>query len=412
MKQFLTVLRFEFGGYLKSKAFVGITVAAVLIIGVLLFYPRLAEIFSAGKEQREQERGEIALRNDSGLPDEALIAALGAGLTDKDIVPVKDDQKALRAAVERDDYDGALVLESPLQYVYIVQTVSINDATTGIVDETLLQMHRQSALVERGVPPGEAQEIINAPVQGRVDRIGKNQMENFFYTYVLIILLYMAIMLYGQYVAIGVASEKGSRTMELLITSARPISLMFGKIIGAGLAGLSQMAALIGSGFIFFNLNRSYWQGNEIISSLFDMPLSIMLYCLLFFITGYFIYAFLYGALGSLASRSEDVNTLVTPLTMVFMVVFFIVIFGMYSGKVDSGLMLFCSFFPLSSPMAMFVRVAMGEVLVWEVVLSVVLLIATTVGLGILSARIYRVGVLLYGKPPRLSEVFKMLRQA
>jgi ABC-2 type transport system permease protein len=84
----------------------------------------------------------------------------------------------------------------------------------------------------------------------------------------------------------------------------------------------------------------------------------------------------------------------------------------MYSGKVDSGLMLFCSFFPLSSPMAMFVRVAMGEVLVWEVVLSVVLLIATTVGLGILSARIYRVGVLLYGKPPRLSEVFKMLRQA
>mgnify|MGYP000955478892 CR=1 FL=1 len=412
MKQFWTVLRFEFGGYLKSKAFVGITVAAVLIIGVLLFYPRLAEIFSAGKEQREQERGEIALRNGSGIPDEALLAALGAGLTDKDIVPVKDDQKALRTAVERDDYDGALVLESPLQYVYIVQTVSINDATTGIVDETLLQMHRQSALVERGVPPGEAQEIINAPVQGRVDRIGKNQMENFFYTYVLIILLYMAIMLYGQYVAIGVASEKGSRTMELLITSARPISLMFGKIIGAGLAGLSQMAALIGSGFIFFNLNRPYWQGNEIISSLFDMPLSIMLYCLLFFIAGYFIYAFLYGALGSLASRSEDVNTLVTPLTMVFMVVFFIVIFGMYSGKVDSGLMLFCSFFPLSSPMAMFVRVAMGEVLVWEVVLSVVLLIATTVGLGILSARIYRVGVLLYGKPPRLSEVFKMLRQA
>ena len=127
---------------------------------------------------------------------------------------------------------------------------------------------------------------------------------------------------------------------------------------------------------------------------------------------GFFIYAFLFGALGSLANRSEDVNTLVLPVTMLFVVAFLVVMTSMGSGTVDSPLMVVCSYIPFTSPMAMFTRIAMGSVAAWEIILSVAILIATTIGVGYLSAAIYRVGVLLYGKPPKLSELFRILKRS
>ena len=120
---------------------------------------------------------------------------------------------------------------------------------------------------------------------------------------------------------------------------------------------------------------------------------------------------FLYGALGSLANRSEDVNTLVMPVTFLFIIAFFVVMYSMASGSVDTPLITVCSFIPFTSPMAMFIRIAMGTVAGWEIALSVAILVLTTIAVGYLSAAIYRIGVLLYGKPPKLSEVFRMLRR-
>ncbi len=160
----------------------------------------------------------------------------------------------------------------------------------------------------------------------------------------------------------------------------------------------------------FITSTRSYFKNNEIVKSIFDMPLSILLYALLFFFLGYFIYAFLYGALGSLVSRMEELNQAVMPVTFLFLIAFFIVIFSMTSGNVDNAAMIVCSYIPLTSPMAMFVRIAMGNVAAWEIVLSVAILVASTVGIGFLAAAIYRIGVLLYGKSPKPKEIFAMLR--
>ena len=146
---------------------------------------------------------------------------------------------------------------------------------------------------------------------------GKSQQNTFFYTYIIIMMLYMAIILYGQLVATSVASEKSSRAMEMLITSANPVSLIFGKVFGSALAGLTQMGAIFGSAFLFYNLNASYWGGNSLIQSIFGVPLSLIGFSLLFFLLGYFIYAFIFGALGSLATRTEDINTSTMPITIV-----------------------------------------------------------------------------------------------
>lgn len=414
MKQFLTVLRHEFTGYLKNKTFMGITLAGVLLIAVLLSFPRVKGLLGQGDSQPEQPTQDISylLKNQSGLPDDLLMQVLPAQMPESAITLSQLEEGELRKQVDEGNYDAAIVLLSPLEYRYLVKSISMDDNGTYQLEQAMLSLYRTHAMVEGGIDPSDAQQIMQAQVQGEVLQSGKDQMQTFFYTYILIFLLYMAIMMYGQLVATSVATEKSSRTMELLITSARPNNLMFGKIIGSGLAGLAQMGVLLGSAFIFFNLNRPYWQDNMIIRSIFDMPLPILIYSLVFFILGYFIYAFLYGALGSLASRTEDINTSVLPLTFFFIAALMISVGGMTSGNTESALMMFSSFFPFFSPMAMFVRIAMGEVLLWEILLSIAILIVTTLGLGYLCAKIYRIGVLLYGKPPKMGELIKLLRKA
>jgi ABC-2 type transport system permease protein len=199
--------------------------------------------------------------------------------------------------------------------------------------------------------------------------------------------------------------------MELLITSARPMSLLFGKVIGTGLAGLAQFGIIFGSAFLFYNINADIWAKNSVIQRIFNIPLDMFLYVLLFFVIGFFLYAFLYGALGSLVSRSEDVGTAIMPLTFLTMAAYFVVIFSMSTGKIDSPLMVLCSYIPFTSPFVMFTRIAMSSVPPLEIIISLAIAIASTIGIGILAAAIYRIGILMYGKPPKLGELIKTLRK-
>ena len=133
---------------------------------------------------------------------------------------------------------------------------------------------------------------------------------------------------------------------------------------------------------------------------------------LIFFVLGFFVYAFLYGAIGSTASKVEDINTSVMPLTFLFIAAFFAVIFSMSSGNVDNMVMKVCSYIPFTSPMAMFTRIAMSTVPFYEVAISIVILILSVFGIGIISAKIYRVGVLLYGTTPKFRAIIKAVRKA
>jgi ABC-2 type transport system permease protein len=200
--------------------------------------------------------------------------------------------------------------------------------------------------------------------------------------------------------------------MELLITSTRPNSLLFGKMIAAALSGLIQMSVLFGSAVLFYHLNASAWAGNAVIASIFNMPLPIVGYVLVFFLLGFFLYAFMYGAIGSLVSRVEDLSTSIMPVMMCFVAAFIVVLTAVSSGNADSALMVVCSFIPFTSPMAMFARIAMSAPAWYEIVISIAILIAATAGIGVLSASIYRMGVLMYGKPPKPAELIKVARMA
>ena len=194
--------------------------------------------------------------------------------------------------------------------------------------------------------------------------------------------------------------------MEVLITSAKPTSMMFGKVLASCIAGFSQLVLVFGTAILLYNVNKDALS-NPLIASIFDIPLELFIYLIVFFILGFLIYAFMFGAVGSTASKLEDINTSVMPITYLFIIAFMVVIFSMTSGTIDNIAMLVCSYIPFTSPMAMFTRICMSTVPWYEIAASIAILIASTVGIGVLSAKIYRVGVLLYGNKPKLSSVIK-----
>jgi ABC-2 type transport system permease protein len=412
MKQFAKVLRFEFGNYAKSKGYIIMTVVFVVLVAGLLTFPRVAGLFKGGEAQPPAETKVqlLAVSDEAYGGDGTLLDRLSQAFSAYQVKAVEENETVLQEKVAAGEYAAAIVIMSPLQFAYITDSLSIYDNPVPAVSSLLKEAYQLDRLEEAGIGAAAAAEIIHPTVDGTVTETGKSQTETIFYTYILIYGLYMAILLYGQFVATSVASEKSTRTMELLITSAKPLSLLFGKVIGTGLAGLMQFGIIFGSAFLFFNINADVWAGNPVIARFFNIPLDMLLFVLLFFVIGFFLYAFIYGALGSLASRTEDVGTAIMPVTFLFIIAFFVVMYGMGSGKLDSPIMIICSYIPFTSPMAMFTRIAMSNVAPLEIIISVAIAILSTIGTGFLSAAIYRVGILMYGKPPKLGELIKTLR--
>ncbi len=411
MKQFGKILKFELKGYMKNKAFVGITIFLVAAIAIAMFFPNIISAFQSDDE------GTVT---PADLPvmliyaeDETLGALVKEYFSDVfnnyDIKIADGTIDDIKTQITAGNAECAFIMKSASSYTYYVNNLSMYDSNTVIADAVLQEVYRVNAMIQNGLTPEQAAEIMSVQIESNTATLGKDQMQNFFYTYIMIFALYMVILLYGQMVATNVATEKSSRAMEVLITSAKPASMMFGKVLASCIAGLVQLVAVFGSALVCFNINKSAWGDNMIIQSIFNIPVDLFIYMLVFFILGFLIYAFLYGAIGSTASKLEDINTSVMPITYLFIIAFFIVIFSMTSGSVDTTLMKVCSYIPFTSPMAMFTRICMSAVAWYEIAISIAILIASTVGIGIISAKIYRVGVLLYGTPPKIGNILKMV---
>ncbi len=413
MKQFFTIFKFELSGYLKNKIFTGLTVILILVMAAVLFFPRFSQSKTPDADSIGTSYASKMLLQESTETDASLLAqCIKQQLGDIEITVADKSEEQMKKEIMDEKYDIAVIMTSPLSYRYIVKTAGITDMTGYAVDDAIISCYRMKKLADLGVPQEEAADILESGVTSEAVIIGNDQSQSFFYTYILMFLLYFAVMVYGQFVAQGVALEKSSRAMELLITSAKPVNLMFGKILGAGAAGLIQLVLLLGSAFGFYAVNRQYWQGNMIIASIFGMPAKMLAFTVLFFVLGFLIYSFMFGAAASLANKLEDINTLTMPVMFCMIITFFITIFSMVGGNVDSPLMKIASFVPVTSPMAMFTRITMGSVSAAEIAVSIAILIASTVLTGYIAAAIYKVGVIMYGKPPKLNELVRAVKNS
>lgn len=408
MKQFGKILKFELKGYMRNKVFVGITIFLVVAIAVVMFIPNIIAAFES------EDEGDAT---PTDLPtmlvyaeDENLSAIVkeyfGNAFVDYNVKVAEGSVDDLKNDIISGNAECAFVMNSASSYTYYVNNLSMYDSNTAIADTVLQEVYRINAMVQNGLTPEQAGEIMSVQIESGTETLGKDQMQNFFYTYIMIFALYMVILLYGQMVATNVATEKSSRAMEVLVTSAKPTSMMFGKVLASCIAGFSQLVLVFGTAILLYNVNKEALS-NPLIASIFDIPIELFIYLVVFFVLGFLIYAFLYGAIGSTASKLEDINTSVMPITFLFIIAFFVVMFSMSSGTVDNAAMLVCSYIPFTSPMAMFTRMCMSTVAWYEIAISIAILIGSTVGIGVLSAKIYRVGVLLYGMPPKFSTIMK-----
>ena len=408
MKQFGKILKFELKGYLRNKTFVGITIFLVVAIAIVMFIPNIIAAFESDDE------GDVT---PTDLPtmlvyaeDENLSAIVkeyfGNAFVDYNVKVAEGSVDELKNDIISGNAECAFVMNCASSYTYYVNNLSMYDSNTAIADTVLQEVYRINAMVQNGLTPEQAGEIMSVQIESGTETLGKDQMQNFFYTYIMIFALYMVILLYGQMVATNVATEKSSRAMEVLVTSAKPTSMMFGKVLASCIAGFSQLVLVFGTAILLYNVNKEALS-NPLIASIFDIPIELFIYLIVFFVLGFLIYAFMFGAIGSTASKLEDINTSVMPITFLFIIAFMVVMFSMSSGSVDNTAMLVCSYIPFTSPMAMFTRICMSTVAWYEIAISIAILIGSTVGIGVLSAKIYRVGVLLYGMPPKFSTIMK-----
>ena len=413
MKQFGKILKFELNNYAKNKAFVGITIFLMVVIAVVMFFPRISAMFkSDDTSDTSTDLSVMLVKADDATQADMVKETFAAAFTDYDVQITNDEISVIKDKITSGDVECAFVMNEATSFTYYVDNLSMYDTNPDIATGVLQQIYQMNAMINGGMTQEDAAGVMSIQIDAQVESLGKDQMQNFFYTYIMIFALYMVILLYGQMVAMSVATEKSSRAMELLITSAKPINMMFGKVLAACMAGLIQLVAVFGSALVFYNVNKSYWGDNGIIDSIFNIPPELFAYMLVFFLLGFLIYAFLYGAISSTVSKLEDINTAVQPVTFLFIFGFMVVMFSMSSGSVDNMLMQICSYIPFTSPMAMFTRIAMSTVPWYEIAISIGILIASTFGIGILSAKIYRVGVLMYGTSPKIGNIIKAVWKA
>jgi ABC-2 type transport system permease protein len=436
LSQFKTVLKFEYFAYVKNKVFIIITaaVAAIIILGINV--PNIRNLFGSSGDTEITESGQggesSASRAESHATRRAAIhdplnhyddALLGNFFRDFRFTRYDGfDAEYQREKVQSEQYEFALSV-SGKDYILIENTggrgMMSFDTTSQDIFRMILITYQRNLILGYGLDETQAAQIqYAAPERHRIDgdRIGVDVAQTFWVGYVMLILLYMSVQFYGQFVATSVVTEKSSKTMELLVTSVKPIHLMFGKVLGSGFAGLTQLCVFLLSAFVMISLTIDQWDlfSPEMADLLRQsFTIEIILYAILFFILAFVKFSFLFAAFASTISRTEDVGKVITVPLILFIASFFI---AMFFGMADhtSSFYVTASFIPFLSPLIMFMRICITGVGVpmAQVLLSVGINVATIVLVGILSAKIYRAGVLMYGKPMSVVEMFKQLRKA
>jgi ABC-2 type transport system permease protein len=249
-----------------------------------------------------------------------------------------------------------------------------------------------------------------------LDREGKEEDTDFWASagigWISTFLMYMFVIVYGSMVLAGVVEEKANRIVEVMVSSVKPFTLMMGKILGIFLVGVTQL--LIWALLCFF-----LFKGASLTMHTFDaMPdiidfllkidwATILIYFLIYFLGGFLMYASMFAMFGASVDNAQDAQQFMTPITFLFL---FALYAGMYSVENPNGPLAFwCSMIPLTSPVVMMMRLPF-HVPWWQPVVSVLLLYITAVGVVLVSAKVYRIGILMYGKKPSLKELVKWMR--
>ncbi|MDV6285481.1 ABC transporter permease [Rhodococcus jostii] len=374
------VARREFLTQVAKKSFVISNVIILLaIVGGIVAY----SLFSGG----DDERATIGLVGDQSLAP-ALVATGDAVGTPVDVVPTTDEQAA-RDEVGNGDLDVALIPGTNGSVTAVTES-EIGSGLRTVIDAAVVQQAQSGALAAQGVDPAQLAEATGRAVVtvDALDPPDPEKGQRVALSIAVVVLLYMQIMMFGMYVAMGVVEEKSSRVVELLLSTLRPLQLLWGKVIGIGAVGLVQLTA-----YGVVGVAAGLATG---VLTVTGTAIGVLAGTLGWFVLGFAFFAVLYAAAGSMVSRQEDVNATASPL-MVLIVIMFFSAFSSVSNP-DGTLSNVLSWIPPFSAILMPLRIAAGVASPVQVVVTVALMLAVTAALSVLAAKIYQRSILRIGK--------------
>ena len=402
MKNLGKVFAFELKTYTRKKSFIITTIVLIIAAMLATSIPTFIKVFTGGRGiDIDSIRGKqiIALQTDDPNLNKYLKTSEEfAGYE------IYDDVETIKKDLENGTIKRGFVLGDKQIIQYSVDN-PVNDPTISFVKDSYQRYERNKELIVHGIDPGVVDEASSIEIKTENQIVGKESGSGYTTAYLVMITTYMLVILYGSIIATSVAREKSDRTMELLVTSTSPTSLIVGKVLAGAVIGVLQIALIYLFTYIGLKMNSVNYPEGILQTIGLTISLDGLVVILGFTVVGYLMYLFLFAGLGALVSKVEDVSTSVSPVTFMFIAVYFATNFAI--NMPDSGMARIISLFPFSSPIAMFARYSLVRVPLYELLFAFALLLGSTILLAYISIKIYRHGTLNYGNRVKLVEAVK-----
>ena len=458
MTKFLAVVKREYVQRVRTKFFAVMTVLGPVLLVLFTIVPGLLVGYKAGHDTRiaivDQTDGmklyapirSSLLKQDRGDEDDNATGVAGAmnsntrnrmpqsgkSLSSSFLVeqvnaggrPLADVKRELNARIGHDELEGYLVIppdilqNSRSKITYYGRNVS-DEITRKQIEDRLNRAVRRERLIASGVKEQDVEELskpigmVTYPVNEKGEEGAEDSGAGFAMVFVIAFLIYITVLLYGQVVLGAIVEEKETRIAEILFSSVRSSTLMLGKLVGVSLLALTQMGIWV-LAFALLSAFGVGWlaaQGVNISNiGLPHLPALFFVYFFLFFLLGYFIFASIYVFIGSMVTTTQEGGQMAMPV--VFLLVASLYMAFPVIRSPNSSFAFWVSMFPFFSPITMLVRIVSQTPPLWQILLSLAIGAVTVVLLLWLASRIYRVGILMYGKRASIPEVMRWLRQS
>lgn len=433
-----TIIQHEYTSRVKSKGFILSTVLAPLGLLLLIAIPAIVAIYSSDQNEKKMavvdQTENIGVQLVNSDTSRYFMASKSAG--------------ELRKEVLEGTLDGYLLIPKNVLEEGVVNIYTKSGSNLGFINNISSNLNRiikNERLAKANVDP-KVIEFVERDIDINSKKLTEEGTEEDYSAifagvgYVFGFIIYALMFIYGAMVMRGVIEEKANRIVEVIASSAKPFEIMMGKVVGIGAVGLTQVLFwIILSTAIFalagtiiggisgdqaaeiakqaqaqsqgIGMGSSEFGGTEaekIMGIAKNIPVGLIIGFVFYFLAGYFIYSTLFAAVGSAVDQEQDAAQLQTPI-MIPIIVPILFIFEVMSNP-DSTMSVVLSLIPFFTPILMIVRIAATEVPVWQIILSVVLLLGTFFGTLWLASRIYRVGILMYGKKPSFKDITKWIK--
>ncbi len=426
MRNVWLIFRREYLERVKTKSFLVFTILIPLLMGGMFIVPMLL----AGRRGSGVSKVVVVAENESvakaveqQLNSEAKTVSADSR-TGKDSGPTyavtistkltEEEASRLRQEVSAGRVDGFLwITPDALNSRKIAYSTK---DSTDFGNNFALQSAVQMALVKHelaghGIAAEDAAKLLK-PVSLDVKRIENGKESEgggfalFATAYVMVLMIYMSVLVYGMSVMRSIIEEKSSRIMEVMLSSVTPKQMMAGKLLGVGSVGLTQIAIwmVVGSGLAAY---RGLASGEMFT---LHLPISTAIYFAVFFVLGYLLYGAMYAAVGAMVNSDQEAQQ--SQFLVMMPVIFALIMIMPVIQNPSSKMAVWLSMVPFFTPLLMFVRIVVQPPPFWQIGSSIVLVVATIYGVLWLSSRIYRVGILMYGKRPTLPELVKWIKYA